>query len=127
MKNIEVDLKFYAVRSKDGKWLRTKGYSGSGDSWVDDIKKAKIYPRIGPARSQVTWWSNNYPDYGIPELIELHCTNGIILEEKERVQKAIEKKKQDIINAEISHREWEIEQAQNQLKKAQKKLKELKK
>ena len=38
----EIDLSFYAVMSKDGKWFRSKGYNGGGDSWVDNVNKAKL-------------------------------------------------------------------------------------
>ena len=124
---ITVDLKFYAVRSKDGKWLRAKGYSGSGESWVDNITNARIYPRIGPARTQVTFWTNNYPDFGIPDIIELQCNTGVVLNEDDRVKKVIEKKKQDKINNEIWRRERDIEDAQKKLEEAQKKLRELQK
>jgi len=125
--HVPLDLKLYAVRNKDGKWLRTKGYGGYGECWVDDIQTAKIYPRIGPARSQVTWWSNNYPDYGIPDLIELPCVIGVILDEKKRVKKAMDKKKQDIINQEIWRRESELHDAERKLEEAQKKITELRK
>lgn len=124
--HVPIDLKLYTVRSKDGKWLRTKGYNGYGDNWVDDIQKAKIYTRIGPARSQVTWWSNNYPDYGIPDLIELPCVIGIILDENKRVKRSMDKKKQDIINQEIWRRKNELHEAEIKLAEAQKKIAELK-
>ena len=125
---INVDLKFYAVRNRDGQWLRAKGYSGSGNSWVDDIIDAKIYPKKGVARRQVTWWSNNYPDYGIPELIELVCTKGVILEdEKKRVEKAIQKKKEEKVRSEIRRKEWDIREAERKLVEAKKRLDDLRK
>ena len=71
---VQIDLKLYAVQSKDGKWLRAKGYSGSGNSWVENIEDAKIYPKLGNARRQVTWWSNHFPDFGIPLIIEFQIT-----------------------------------------------------
>jgi hypothetical protein len=65
-----LELNFYAVRSKDGKWLRAKGYGGSGKSWVDEMSKAKIYANPGPAKAQITFWAKNYPEYGVPELVQ---------------------------------------------------------
>lgn len=127
MDKINVDLKFYAVRSKDGKWLRAKGFGGGGDNWVENITKARIYPRIGPARTQVTFWTNNYPDFGIPDIVELHCNFGTILNEDDRVKKVIEKKKQNEINNEIWRSEMRIKSAQKELEEAQKKLSLLKK
>ena len=49
---IQVDLTMYAIQSQDGKWFRAKGYGGAGNSWVDDIKNARIYGKPGPARAQ---------------------------------------------------------------------------
>ena len=48
-----MNLELYVVRNKEGKYFRTKGYSGYGDTWVDDIQKAKVYPKIGQARSRL--------------------------------------------------------------------------
>lgn len=92
---INLDLKFYAIRSKDGKWFRAKGYNGHGDNWVDSVSKAKIYTKIGAARGQITWWANNYPQFGIPNLIELFCDKGIILDESERIKKSFAKKQRE--------------------------------
>jgi len=54
------ELTFYIIKSKDGKYLRAKGYQGYGNNWVDDIKSAKVYQKIGPARSNVTFWASTY-------------------------------------------------------------------
>lgn len=72
-----VYLTMYAVRNQEGKFFRAKGYGGYGNTWVDDLKKAKIYPRIGQARSRVTFFANTYPQYGIPDLVELRVTEMI--------------------------------------------------
>lgn len=85
-------LTFYVVRSKDGKYLRSKGYSGSGESWVDSLLKAKVWTKIGSANAQVTWWTSNYPKYGIPDVIPLTATLGEPLNQDERVRKALKKK-----------------------------------
>lgn len=95
------DLKFYAVKNKEGKFLRSKGYGGYGPSWVDDITKAKIYPKPGPARGQITWWASAYPEYGIPALIELYIGAVIEINEEERVNKAIKTKKRAEFNLEL--------------------------
>lgn len=127
MSEISVDLKFYAVRSKNGKWLRAKGYSGSGESWVTDILDAKIYPKMSNARRQITWWSNHSPDYGIPEMVEFSITTGTIIDESDRVKKSMEKKKQKKEMAEINQRKWDLKRAEDKLKEAQEKYNELKK
>ncbi len=84
-------LTFYVVRSKDGKYLRSKGYGGYGQSWVDDIKKAKVWNKIGPANAQVTWWARSYPEYGIPDVIPFVATAGEPLNQDDRVKKALKK------------------------------------
>jgi hypothetical protein len=127
MSEISVNLKFYAVRSKDGKWLRAKGYSGYGESWVTDILNAKIYPKIGNARRQITWWSNQYPEYGIPEIVEFSITTGTIIDESDRVKISMEKKKKKEEMAEINLRKWYLKRAEDELKEAQEKYNELKK
>lgn len=116
---ISVDLMLYAVRNQEGKFFRSKGYGGYGQTWVDDIKSAKIYTKLGQARSRVTWFSNNYPEFGIPDVIELHVTNGTILNEQGRVVKAMAKKKREEINREIGNAQRKINEAQEQLQRAQ--------
>lgn len=81
-------LTFYIVKSQDGKYLRTTGFGGNGEHWVSDIKKAKVWNKIGPAHSQVTWWSNAYPDFGIPMVIPLVATPGEPIDQTDRVKKA---------------------------------------
>ena len=106
----EVLLKFYAIRNRDGKYMRSKGFGGHGEKWVDELKKAKIYPKIGGARSQVTYWANNYPEYGIPELIELNVTEMAVVSEEERVKKSITDKK-------IRQAKWKAESNKMQLER----------
>ena len=67
-------ITIYVIRSRDGKYLRSKGYNGYGECWVDAITNAKTWSKPGPAKAQVTWWSKNYPDYGTPDLVILHAT-----------------------------------------------------
>lgn len=80
-KESNVIIKFYAVRSQDGKFFRSRGYNPySGNSkynrcWVDDIEKAKIYQRPGLAKAQQTWWFKHYPKYGKPDVVELIVTD----------------------------------------------------
>ena len=85
------DIVFYAVKSQDGRWFRSKGYMGSGNSWVTDIMKAKFYTNPGPAKSQVTFWSKNYPEMGIPFLVRISLGKIEYIEQQDRVVKALEK------------------------------------
>lgn len=89
---MEINLTLYAVQNEKGQYFRAKGYSGSGNTWVDDINKAKIYPKIGGARGTITWFANNYPKYPTLKLLKLTVSNVEVLDETERVNKAKDKK-----------------------------------
>jgi len=115
----------YAVRNKDGEYFRAKGYGGSGDTWVDSLKKARIYPKPGPARAQVTFFANKWPEFGVPELVELRVTEVVVLNEDKRVKKSQDRKEREIAEQEMRHAEWEQQQAQKQLKEAQETLRRL--
>lgn len=103
-----VNLDFYAVRSQDGKWLRSKGMNGYGESWVDDLTKAKIYSKPGPAKAQITFWAKHYPDFGIPDLVRI--TTGVCeyLDQTERVTDAVLKIKTRELEAKIRNSEYRI-------------------
>lgn len=107
-KTEEVNLNFYAVRSKDGKWFRSKGLYGSGESWVDDLTHAKIYSKPGPAKSQITFWAKNYPEYGVPDLVRI--TTGVCeyLDQTDRVKERILKIKEREIENNIRNSEYRI-------------------
>ena len=81
----EEELKFFAIRSRDGQWFRRKGYGGSGESWVDEITKARIFNKIGPARAQVSWWFNNYPSFGCPEIVVFSTQISEVIQEEKRI------------------------------------------
>jgi hypothetical protein len=111
-------LEFYVVRNKEGQYLRSKGYGGYGPSWVNELKKAKVYTKRGPACAQVTWWYSNYPDYGIPELVPIIGTLGEPIPQEKRVLTSIWKK-------EMEKTKRELTQAENDVNRAQKFLDEI--
>ena len=95
------EIKLYALRTKDGKF-RDK------HSWTTDISKTKLYRRIGGARGQITYWANNYPEYGIPDLVEFVITKINIIDDSERVIDVIEKREQEKIKREIYYSEERV-------------------
>ena len=105
-------LSLYAVRSKDGKFFKNIGYGGSGGgkSWVDSLDRAKIYAKIGQARSRVTWWSEHYPEYGKPDLIELVVEKINVINDSDVIRK---NKKRKLQNA-IRHTKKMIEYTEKQ-------------
>jgi hypothetical protein len=115
-------VKMYAVRNREGKFYRAKGFGGSGASWVDTLAKARIYPRIGSARTQVTYFATNHPTYGIPTIVELHVTKMVTLQETERVKKAAEKRERAEAASKASWAKEEYSRAQQKLKDAQAEL-----
>lgn len=93
------NVKVYAVQNREGKFFRRKGYGGGGDSWTDDIGKVRIYTKSGPARSIVTFYAKNYPEYGVPSIVEMNCgSNVTVIDETERLVK--EARKQHLKRAE---------------------------
>ena len=80
-------LKLYAVRNSDGLYFRSRGWQGWREMWAEDLKLAKVYGKIGPARSRITFFARDYKDYPPPELVELRVTAAIVLDEKARLEK----------------------------------------
>ena len=119
------DLKFYVIRNREGKYFRAKGYKGYGDTWVDDPTKARVYSKLGSTRSIVSWFYNTYPDYGIPEVVELSVGAVTVIDETERVEKQKQKKIEEQARYEANRRKDELEQAKKAFERASKKLKEL--
>lgn len=122
---MEPILKLYAVRNKDGKYFRAKGFGGYGDTWVDDIRKAKIYPKIGQAKSRCTWFANEYPKYGIPDVIEFSVTSAQVLDQTEQVAKAKAKKEKKIAKRQLWEKEYNLSKARSDLERAQKEIERL--
>jgi hypothetical protein len=63
-------MKLYVVCNSEGKFFRSKGYNGYGDSWVSELEKAKFYSKFGQAQSRCTFWYGAYPKYGCPVILE---------------------------------------------------------
>jgi len=108
------ELELYAVRNKDGHWFRARGFSGSGESWVKEISGAKIYTKIGQARSRVTFFAKNYPAYGVPSIIRLKVGGMEVIDETERFKKKQIKEHKQVL--EYKRRKAEIDY-NNALKK----------
>ena len=111
-------LTLYAVRNRDGKYFHNKGYGGFGTSWADTLEGARIYSKPGPARAQVTYFSNTYPQFGVPGLVELHVTRVVATQETERVQKSkVRKEKVKAVRI-ARHAQLQMNQAKTKLAEA---------
>lgn len=117
---------FYAIRNEEGRYFRAKGYGGYGKSWVDDLQKARIYSRPGPARAQITFFSEHYPQFGIPSLVLLHVTRYEILNESLQITNKLAKKKQRVLQAQAKATQCQIDDAKRRIDELTKKISVLK-
>jgi hypothetical protein len=113
MDNTSLDL--YLVRNKEGKWFRAKGFTGYGDTWTDDIKKARVYAKVGPARATVSFFANRWPEYGVPDIVKFVAMEREVLDEATRV----ESRRQAKLRKE---QEYEAREAKRNLEEAQRKF-----
>jgi len=113
----EVELDFYVVINSDNQYLRSKGYSGYGDKWVDDIRSAKVYGKIGPARSQVTFFAKNYPKYPTPKIAHFKAKLFEVVDETKLVNKKL-------AQAEARAKKEKAQEAKHELELAKKRLTE---
>ena len=127
MNNLNVlGLEFYVVINSTGQFFRAKGYSGVGESFVNDVKKCRVYGKIGPARSIVTYFANAHPNYPTLQIIKLNIAGYEVLDETVRVQKAKEAKIRAKVAREAQDAKWNLLAAEKALKKAQDDLNKLK-
>jgi len=119
------DLVLYAVQNREGKWFRSKGYGGYGETWVEDISKARVYGTPQPARARITYFANRWPEHGVPYLVALYVTEVKVLDETDRVNEARVVKQRQEIKRDVSSRSREHAQAVVALEVAQQRLKEL--
>lgn len=82
-----LDFDLYMIRSKDGKFLRATGIGG-GDRWVENPSDGKIWTKLSTVRSQVTWWSKNYPKFGVPDIVRIKNAQCEVVDDSARVAKA---------------------------------------
>ena len=89
-------MNVYIVRNQSGQFFRAKGQSGHGQSWVDDIDKARLYTKIGPAKATVTFFTKEWPQYGTPSILafELDVSKATVMDMEESTSKRIAAKKQ---------------------------------
>lgn len=126
MSTINNELVLFVVRNAKGQYFRAKGFSGSGESWVNDINKAKIYGKIGGARGTVTYFAQD-TKYPVPEIVKLTVTGMEVIDEKDRVEKVLAKKAREKDEQEKRRAKRDLEDAERRLADAQRNLDKLKK
>lgn len=112
------DITIYAVRNSEGKWFRRKGYGGYGETWTDQFSLARIYTKIGPARGVVSFFANNYPKYGTPDIVQFHVSCCHVLDETSRVARVKAAKQRQIAADKKYAAERKAKQAAENLKQA---------
>lgn len=123
---MRIELLLYAVRNHEGKWFRSVGYGGGGRTWVDELKGAKIYAKIGQARGRVTFFANSRKELPIPELVELSVTGARILNEDDRVKASMNKKKLAAQSRKVHENLRKIAEAERQKASAEAEIRRLK-
>lgn len=123
----EVLVKLYAVRNQEGKFFHSKGYGGYGKTWVDNIAQARIYARPGPARAQITYFATHYPQFGCPDLVELHVTEFVVINEAKQVAEKARRKKEESLRREAEYKKLQIEESQRKIEELDRHIKRLRK
>jgi hypothetical protein len=126
IKDIKIHLELFVVRNSSGQYFHNVGYGGYGKTWVDSLQKAKIYTKIGQARSRVTWFTKKYSNYPMPVIIKIIANEAIVLDESERVKKAIASKERAEARRKKAESEWKLKRAEEKLKEAVEEIKKLK-
>jgi len=81
-KEIKPLLILFAIRNKKGEWYRSKVMDGHSNNWTEDLDKARIYTKLGPARSVRTKWHKKYPELGKFDVIALKVAELTVLDFK---------------------------------------------
>lgn len=136
-KNKMDKLILYVVQNSEGKYFRAKGYGGYGDSWVEDINKARIYTKISNARRTVTFWDtpSNFTRYGqkptkiypTPKIIELTVSSMKVVDEKKEKELREQKKKIKQLNekkSKLYNLKSNLESYEKEAARLEKKIKE---
>ncbi len=110
-------MKLYAVRNKEGKFFKSIGYghgSSGGKSWVDGLDTAKLYTKVGQAKSRVTFFFKAYPQFGCPDIVEftIDVEKGVVLDMMKDTTKKIKNSKKSEIKRLIRNHQWSVDSVQ---------------
>lgn len=120
-------LVLYVVVNANGQFFRAKGFSGSGKTWVDDINLARLYAKLGPARSAATFFAKD-PYYAVPDIVKINMGSyEVMVEERERALKAVFKIKKQKEQQKVNNAKYHLDIAERNYKAAAKGLEEAKK
>lgn len=119
-------MKIYLVRNREGKFFRPVGRSGYGENWTS-IDRAKIYPKVGPAKGIITWWFSNYPKFGCPELLEFDIdpAKATVVDLTSECKGKIAKKKALELKRDLEYKQYQKEMLEQERAEIEKKLRSL--
>lgn len=106
----------YAIKNESGQWFR-KGRYG----FVDDFSKARIYTKIGQARSIVTRYSGQVPCH----LVKLVISEQVDVYERDRIEKIKQKELLRRLNWDKKQKEQQLESAKRDFERAKEQLEKL--
>jgi len=118
-------IEIYVIQDDKGYYFPAKNYKGH--NWTDDIKFARIYTKLPPARTIVTQTSKQYPDKPIPVILKMAAFVTEVMNETERVKEAKEKIINEKQMQEVNNAKWKLKQAEKDLQKAEEQMIEAKK
>lgn len=121
-------IKLYVVRTQDGKYVRSGGaYGGpSRKIIVDKIEQAKIYTKIGQAKTRITTLFQRWPDFGCCSLVELNITNVKVISMEEDTKKRVEQIKKSNLRKEIKYKQNQLDRLKAKLTEEELELLKLK-
>lgn len=109
-------MNLYVVRNKEGKFFKNKGYGGYGSNWKDNLDQAKFYPKVGQAKSRVTYFAKHFPEYGVCDILEfsLDVAQAKVLDMGKVTRDSLEKSRRAAEEAEQRRRQDEIDRLEEQ-------------
>ena len=112
-------MEFFVLQNEKGQFFRRKGYGGSGDTWVDSLDTARVWAKIGGARSVSSYFYNAYPKYPPLKIVKLTVSAAEIIDDSARLEKARIKKIKAAEARKLQESKYRLEQAQKDLQRAQ--------
>jgi len=116
------DIFVAVIKNHKNEYFKSFSYY-SGNSWTPDIKKAKVYTKLGTARSRVTlihnWNKSKKITEPLPEIRQFFISGFIDLDQSERIALLEKTQEKQRIEREKSYARLRAESAQREYDKAQ--------
>lgn len=108
-------INFYAIMNNEGLYLQ-KFNRFDKNFWNSDIKKAKLYRNIGPARAVITKIAQNNSNRPTLMILKFHSIEKFQPEEEvRRLGDVLEKKEKQL----LAYKKYKLEEAKKAYKESQ--------